>query len=100
MIKGAWFCKVYLKKLQRQSNLLNLKVVNIYRDGIITKKGNNGMGRKTTLQKRTSAKVHPELKGLNIKINPLGQVEYNYEKEEINNFLNRHVYDKKLERRS
>ncbi|MFD2786847.1 hypothetical protein [Hymenobacter rubripertinctus] len=42
------------------------------------------------------ARVHKELEGFEIKVNPLGEITSNYSIEEINTFLNRHVRDKKL----
>jgi len=42
------------------------------------------------------ARVHKELEGFEIKVNPLGEITSNYSIEDINHFLNRHVRDKKL----
>ncbi|MDO7873243.1 hypothetical protein Q5H93_00755 [Hymenobacter sp. ASUV-10] len=42
------------------------------------------------------AKVHKELEGFEIGVNPLGEITSNYSIEEINKFLGRHVRDKKL----
>ena len=42
------------------------------------------------------ARVHKELEGFEIKVNPLGEIISNYTIEEINQFLGRHVRDKKL----
>ena len=42
------------------------------------------------------ARVHKELEGFEIKVNPLGEITSNYSIEDINQFLNRHVRDKKL----
>lgn len=42
------------------------------------------------------ARVHKELEGFEIKVNPLGEITSNYSIEDINKFLNRHVRDKKL----
>lgn len=42
------------------------------------------------------ARVHKELDGFEIKVNPLGEITSNYSIEDINKFLNRHVRDKKL----
>ena len=42
------------------------------------------------------ARVHKELEGFEIKINPLGEITSTYTIEEVNQFLNRHVRDKKL----
>ncbi|WP_375419113.1 hypothetical protein [uncultured Hymenobacter sp.] len=42
------------------------------------------------------ARVHKELEGFEIKVNPLGEIISNYTIEEVNSFLGRHVRDKKL----
>ena len=42
------------------------------------------------------ARVHEELEGFEIKVNPLGEITSNYSIEQINQFLGRHVRDKKL----
>jgi len=42
------------------------------------------------------ARVHKELEGFEIKVNPLGEITSTYSIEEVNAFLNRHVRDKKL----
>jgi len=42
------------------------------------------------------ARVHKELEGFEIKINPLGEITSNYDIDQINNFLDKNVYDKKL----
>ena len=42
------------------------------------------------------ARVHKELEGFEIKVNPLGEITSNYSIEDVNKFLNRHVRDKKL----
>lgn len=59
------------------------------------------MARKKQQQKKTDnqANVHKELKGLEININPFGEIETNYDIQEINKFLNKHVDDKKLKER-
>ena len=41
-------------------------------------------------------KVNPELNGFDIKINSFGEIVSNYDVEKINEFLNKHVDDKKL----
>ena len=41
-------------------------------------------------------KVHKELSGFDIKINESGEVESNLSVDEINEFLDRHVEDKKF----
>ncbi|WP_202910349.1 hypothetical protein [Hymenobacter sediminis] len=50
--------------------------------------------KKTDPEKK--ARVHKELEGFEIKVNPLGEITSNYSIEDINQFLNRHVRDKKL----
>lgn len=50
--------------------------------------------KKTDPEKK--ARVHKELEGFEIKVNPLGEITSNYSIEDINKFLNRHVRDKKL----
>jgi hypothetical protein len=59
------------------------------------------MARKKKQEKKTDnqANVHEELKGLEININPFGEIETNYDIKEINKFLNKHVDDKKLKER-
>ena len=42
------------------------------------------------------AKVHKELKGLDVSINQFGELKSNMSIEKINAFLNRNVEDKKL----
>lgn len=42
------------------------------------------------------ARVHKELEGFEIKINPLGEITSNYDIDQINKFLDKNVYDKKL----
>ncbi|MEK7257015.1 MAG: hypothetical protein AAB316_19835 [Bacteroidota bacterium] len=44
-------------------------------------------------------KVHEELKGFDIKINPFGEVISNFNVERLNTFLNEKVEDKKLKER-
>ncbi|NLR90307.1 MULTISPECIES: hypothetical protein [Flammeovirga] len=47
---------------------------------------------------RTAAKpkVNQELEGFDIKINSAGEIESSYSIDQLNEFLNRKVYDKKL----
>ena len=45
---------------------------------------------------REKPKVNPELEGLDITIDSLGEIKTNYNIDAINKFLNRHVDDKKL----
>jgi hypothetical protein len=42
------------------------------------------------------ARVHKELEGFEIGVNPLGEITSNYSIEQINDFLGRHVRDKKI----
>jgi len=42
------------------------------------------------------ARVHQELEGFEIKVNPLGEITSNYDIDQINKFLDKNVYDKKL----
>ena len=42
------------------------------------------------------ARVHKELDGFEIGVNPLGEITSNYSIEQINEFLGRHVRDKKI----
>jgi hypothetical protein len=42
------------------------------------------------------ARVHQELEGFEIGVNPLGEITSNYTIEQINQFLGRHVRDKKI----
>jgi hypothetical protein len=46
--------------------------------------------------KPKKARVHKELEGFEIGVNPLGEITSNYSIEQINQFLGRHVRDKKL----
>lgn len=50
-------------------------------------------------KEKKDANVHKELKGLDININPFGEIETNFDVEKINQFLNKHVEDKKLKER-
>ena len=42
------------------------------------------------------ARVHKELEGFEIGVNPLGEITSNYSIEQVNQFLGRHVRDKKI----
>ena len=42
------------------------------------------------------ARVHKDLEGFEIKVNPLGEITSNYDIDQINKFLDKNVYDKKL----
>ncbi len=48
------------------------------------------------MSKRETPKVNPELDGFDIKIDTFGEIKTNYDVDKINQFLNRHVDDKKL----
>ena len=42
------------------------------------------------------ARVHKDLEGFEIKVNPLGEISSNYDIDTINDFLDKNVRDKKL----
>lgn len=50
--------------------------------------------KKNTTEKK--ARVHKELEGFEIKVNPLGEISSNYDIDRINDFLDKNVRDKKL----
>jgi len=52
--------------------------------------------RKKKIDPDKKTNVNPELEGFDIKINPFGEVQSNYDIETINNFLNKNLKDKKL----
>ena len=52
--------------------------------------------RKSPADPEKKARVHKELEGFEIGVNPLGEITSNYSIEQINQFLGRHVRDKKL----
>jgi len=52
--------------------------------------------KKTASAPEKKARVHKELEGFEIGVNPLGEITSNYSIEQINQFLGRHVRDKKL----
>ena len=52
--------------------------------------------KKATSDPDKKARVHKELEGFEIGVNPLGEITSNYSIEQINQFLGRHVRDKKL----
>lgn len=57
------------------------------------------MGRKKRKKKvdpHKKTSVNPELEGFDIRINPFGEIQSNYDIEEINEFLNKKLKDKKL----
>lgn len=47
-------------------------------------------------KKKERPSVSPELEGLNIEIDPFGEIKTNYDIDKINAFLNKNVEDKKL----
>ena len=51
---------------------------------------------KSKKKKSESPKVNPELKGFDVSIDSLGEIKSNYNIDKINEFLNKHVDDKKL----
>ncbi len=55
------------------------------------------MSKKKTPQEKPT--VSEELKGFNIKINEFGEIISNFKVDEINEFLNENVEDKKLKER-
>jgi len=60
----------------------------------------NTMARIKKNDKKKNASVHDELKGLDLTINEFGEVIGNTKIDELNQFLDKHVSDKKLEDRS
>lgn len=50
--------------------------------------------KKKTTEKK--ARVHKELEGFEIKVNPLGEISSTYDIDRINDFLDKNVRDKKL----
>lgn len=51
-------------------------------------------------KKESQPKVHKELEGFEISVNQFGEIKSNRNIEEINEFLNEKVEDKKLQERS
>jgi hypothetical protein len=47
-------------------------------------------------KKEEIAETHPDLKGLNIRVNEFGEITTNISLEKINDFLDKNVVDKKL----
>jgi hypothetical protein len=43
------------------------------------------------------AKLHPDLQGFNISLDPFGRVETNMNLDNVNSFLNRNLRDRKLD---
>ena len=52
--------------------------------------------KKKTDKSEKKAKVHKDLEGFEIKINPLGEITSTYSIDQLNEFLDRNVIDKKL----
>ncbi len=50
-------------------------------------------------KKDKSKKVHEDLEGFNVKINPFGQIESNFDIDKVNEFLNKNTDDKKIKGR-
>ena len=50
-------------------------------------------------KKKKESHVHEELEGFDVRINPFGQIESNFDVDKINKFLNERVDDKKLRER-
>ena len=48
------------------------------------------------MKKEGNPSVHEELQGFDIKINPFGELQSNFNIDKINDFLNDNVEDKKL----
>jgi hypothetical protein len=48
---------------------------------------------------KKKTRVHKDLEGFEIKVNPQGEITSNYNIDQINEFLNRNVEDKKLVKR-
>lgn len=48
------------------------------------------------MKKKGKPNVHEELKGFDIKINELGEMETSFNIDKLNDFLNENVEDKKL----
>ena len=55
--------------------------------------------KKTTAKDNKSAKINPDLDGLSVNINSLGEVVTSYDIDKLNQFLNENVDDKKLRER-
>ena len=53
--------------------------------------------KKTKKKKVEEARVNPELKGLDIRVNEFGEIEANIAIERLNDFLDQNVIYKKLE---
>jgi hypothetical protein len=55
--------------------------------------------KKDEKKRKGAPKVNPELEGFDIRINSFGEISSTYEIDKINEFLNKHVDDKKLRER-
>ena len=55
--------------------------------------------KKKPSKKDEKLRVNPELEGLDIQINSLGEINSNVDIDKINEFLNKHLEDKKLKDR-
>lgn len=51
---------------------------------------------KKDIDKHEKPKVNPELEGFDIEIDSFGEIKTNFDIDKINEFLNKHVDDKKL----
>lgn len=47
-------------------------------------------------KKKDKAEVHKDIKGLELTIDEFGEIKMNKSQDELNNFLDKHVEDKKL----
>lgn len=54
------------------------------------------MDEKDKKKKKKDRHIHKDLEGFDVKINPFGQIESNFDVDKINQFLNERVDDKKL----
>lgn len=50
-------------------------------------------------KKKNKAKVHKDLEGLNVKVDEMGELSSNLNIDKINEFLNKNVEDKKLNKK-
>lgn len=48
------------------------------------------------MKKKGKPKVHEELEGFDIRVNEFGEIQGNFNIEQLNSFLNKNVEDKKL----
>jgi len=49
--------------------------------------------------KNKKPKVNPELEGFDVKVNSFGEVKTSFDIDKLNDFLNKNVEDKKLQKR-